>query len=251
MSFIKHFGRNTKGRDLAIGDIHGHFDKAMAALLAVGFDPACDRVFSVGDMIDRGPQSHLVLDWLQQPWFHAVRGNHEQMCVDRIETYLHMVNGGSWFVGMTLDEQRPYVDAMAQLPVAIEVETESGLVGIVHADPVAPDWGRLRRLLAQPHGHDGFVQACMWSRDRVNSAFDADVSGIRAVVVGHTPMERMKTLGNVVYIDTGAWLPEDRFPGKQFTVLDLATLTRAEAPSRLFGVEKDEARTLMAERTGL
>ena len=39
---------NIRGRDLAVGDIHGHFQRLEQCLEAVGFDPAVDRLFSVG-----------------------------------------------------------------------------------------------------------------------------------------------------------------------------------------------------------
>jgi serine/threonine protein phosphatase 1 len=79
---IAHFDRNTRGRDLIVGDIHGCFSRLGAHLNYLQFDPARDRLFSVGDLIDRGPESEHALEWLAQPWFHAVKGNHEEaaMC---------------------------------------------------------------------------------------------------------------------------------------------------------------------------
>lgn len=74
---IKRFAANTAGRDFAVGDIHGHFTRLQAALDTAGFDPATDRLFSVGDLVDRGPECRDVLDWLAKPWFHPVRGNHD------------------------------------------------------------------------------------------------------------------------------------------------------------------------------
>lgn len=234
MSLIKHFERNSRGRDLIIGDIHGHFAKAYAALLNVGFDPEVDRVFSVGDLVDRGPESVNVLDWLAKPWFHAVRGNHEQMCIEQVDEYMHMVNGGGWFIGLTPYEKREYIEAFFALPFAMTIDTDEGRVGVVHADPVGSSWDRLEQHLSADKPEDGYMQALIWSRDRISSAFDAPVTGVRAVVVGHTPVEQMTSLGNVIYIDTGAWLPESRFPGKQFTVLDAATLSKAYSPVREF-----------------
>lgn len=74
---IKRFGINTSGKDWAVGDIHGHFTLLQKALDAVGFDQAVDRLFSVGDMVDRGPECEDVIRWLNLPWFHPVRGNHD------------------------------------------------------------------------------------------------------------------------------------------------------------------------------
>ena len=48
---------NKVGRDFVVGDVHGMFDRVAQALTKVQFNPSRDRLFSVGDLIDRGPQS--------------------------------------------------------------------------------------------------------------------------------------------------------------------------------------------------
>ena len=73
------FEENTKGLDYVLGDIHGRFDLVYQNLKEVGFDTARDRLFCVGDLIDRGPYSHHVVEFLQSSYVHAVRGNHEDM----------------------------------------------------------------------------------------------------------------------------------------------------------------------------
>jgi serine/threonine protein phosphatase 1 len=236
---IKRLSPNTQGRDLLIGDIHGFFTKALQALLEVGFNPAVDRVISVGDLVDRGPEPHMALEWLAQPWFHAVRGNHEQACLEDIPAYNRAMLGGGWFIGLTDAERLPYTDAFRELPYAIEIETDEGLVGVVHADPMASDWARVREILTSPDPEEGFLQGLMWSRTRIERMDWDMVEGVRAVVVGHTPVEHWTSLGNVYYIDTGAWLPADRHPGRVFTILDAATLAPAYL-SRLEWPEKAE-----------
>ena len=64
---IRRFARNPLGRDLAVGDIHGYFSRLEQTLNQAGFDPARDRLFSVGDLTDRGPDSTAVLEWLAEP----------------------------------------------------------------------------------------------------------------------------------------------------------------------------------------
>ena len=55
---IVHHEPNTKGgRDLVAGDLHGYFDTLEEALKTLRFDPAHDRLFGVGDLVDRGPRS--------------------------------------------------------------------------------------------------------------------------------------------------------------------------------------------------
>lgn len=219
---IKRFAVNTKGRDFAVGDIHGHFTKLQAAIDAVGFDPAVDRLFSVGDMVDRGPESDQAIEWLAKPWFHAVRGNHEQMIIDaqrHAGTDMHFINGGAWFYSLPPDERMSIADALADLPLAIEVETADGLIGIVHADCPYLDWSEMVAALEGGDAEAEHVSAiCQWSRRRIQAEDATCVTGVRAVVVGHTPLRQSAVLGNVYHIDTAAWM------GGYFTLLNLHTL---------------------------
>ena len=229
MDLIKKFTRNTAGRDLLVGDIHGCFTKLQQALAAVGFNPeAGDRLFSVGDLVDRGPESLSAQEWLAKPWFHAVRGNHEQFAVEfasgNCAADLYAYNGGAWNIGRFAWEQRLTADAFAALPLAIELETASGLVGIVHADCPFAQWSDL--VAALEAGSDrALQQSLQWGRDRANGLLDGPVQGVRAVVCGHTPMQRVTSLDNVLFIDVGAWIPSR---GADFAILDAETLQPAK-----------------------
>ncbi|MBN9472619.1 MAG: serine/threonine protein phosphatase [Bordetella sp. SCN 67-23] len=212
---------NRHGRDIAVGDIHGHFTRLRAALDRAGFDPATDRLFSVGDLVDRGPESGQVLDWLALPWFHAVRGNHEDIAIryakgNPVDQTSYIANGGAWFVTQPLARRHVYAEAFARLPLAREIETQVGLVGIVHADSPVRDWSRLAWSLRLWRAAR---DRAMWSRDRLQDENASGVAGLRALVVGHTPVDDPVVLGNVHHIDTGGWMPNGRF-----TLLDLATL---------------------------
>ena len=93
------FDHNVDGRDFVVGDLHGCYDMFQAELNKVNFDFEIDRMFSVGDLIDRGTQNIECLDLLHQPWFHAVKGNHEDMfynCFMHGEENIYLVNGGQW-----------------------------------------------------------------------------------------------------------------------------------------------------------
>jgi serine/threonine protein phosphatase 1 len=223
VSRVKRFAANTAGRDFAVGDIHGHFTRLQVALDSAGFDPAADRLFSVGDLVDRGPECRDVLVWLDKPWFHPVRGNHDDYVVrfDTCDSENWVYNGGSWFAGLAWDEQREFAIQFAELPIAIEVETPGGLVGIVHADCPFPSWDQLRAELESPESNKRLKQvqnSCMWSRSRIQDCDICGVEGLRALVVGHTPLRQTAVLGNVHYIDTAGWMDG------HFTLLNLTTL---------------------------
>lgn len=225
VSRVKRFAANTAGRDFAVGDIHGHFTRLQAALDAADFNPSVDRLFSVGDLVDRGPECRDVLTWLDKPWFHPVRGNHDDYVVrfDTCDADNWMYNGGSWFAGLSLFEQKEFAVHFAELPIAIEVETALGLIGIVHADCPFPSWDQLPTELESPESSKRLKQvqnSCMWSRSRFEHQETHGVEGVRAVVVGHTPTRTPATLGNVIHIDTAGWMPDRGY----FTLLDLNTL---------------------------
>ncbi|MDB5777592.1 MAG: phosphoprotein phosphatase [Herbaspirillum sp.] len=230
---IEHYEINTAGRDLIVGDIHGYFTRLQACLDGVGFDPAIDRLFSVGDLVDRGPESRLALEWLEKPWFHAIAGNHEDMAIrfpnGNMDAENYIANGGGWNVANTDWERIQFADAFAALPIAIELETAGGLIGIVHADCPMSTWGGFIAELRDPNisksRRRALIDSAQWSRARIESSWSGGVPDVRAVVVGHTPLLQFTSLGNVLYIDTGGWFPENK--GGNFTLLDAATLQPA------------------------
>ena len=70
---------NLQGRDFIVGDLHGHPDVLRRLMDHVAFDYDMDRLFSVGDLVDRGPNSAGALDLLEAPSFYPVLGNHDAM----------------------------------------------------------------------------------------------------------------------------------------------------------------------------
>lgn len=63
----------------AIGDIHGCFKTLTRLLRRIAFDPREDRLWLVGDLVNRGPRSLEVLRWAveQDGRLVAVLGNHD------------------------------------------------------------------------------------------------------------------------------------------------------------------------------
>ena len=69
-------------RHFVFGDIHGRYTTFRSLLETIGYDSSTDVIYSVGDMIDRGPDSVSVVKFFQQPHCHAILGNHEQMVLN-------------------------------------------------------------------------------------------------------------------------------------------------------------------------
>lgn len=148
---IRRFEANTKGRDFIIGDLHGKLYFLKTLLNYVDFNHEQDRLFSVGDLIDRGENSAGCLALLKEPWFHAVMGNHEQMLIDFLmvrqgkasrfgtdileSNHLFTMNGDWWYQGdkgrsLALD----ILKDQSIMPSIITVGEGSGRFNIVHAE---------------------------------------------------------------------------------------------------------------------
>ena len=73
-------------RLLAMGDIHGMFDRFLEVWDAVQFRPDEDEIVFLGDYTDRGHQNAAMMKWVMahegEPGMVFLRGNHEAMCAD-------------------------------------------------------------------------------------------------------------------------------------------------------------------------
>jgi Calcineurin-like phosphoesterase len=216
---IKDVRPNASERMYAIGDIHGRLDLLDRAIAAIRQDvaehgPAALTV-TLGDYVDRGPQSRGVLDRLiENPFptsYVALKGNHETL----LEAFLDdPTTGAHW-------RQQGGVETLRSYGIQV-----GGLMGGRFA--AARD--QLRAAL--PAAHIQFLNSLKTSFSRGNYFFchagvrpgvpldrqsDEDLLWIRneflgsgvdfgkIVVHGHTPGPRPEVLPNRIGIDTGAF----------------------------------------------
>lgn len=224
------------GRDWVCGDIHGCFSLLEQQLEHNGFDPEKDRLFCVGDLIDRGPESVRALEFLDHPWFHAVLGNHERLLLESLEhqpgarsTWCD--NGGSWFFEQVTDkaEEDRWHAEISSLPLLMEVPTSSGVVGIVHGR-VPPGLGWRGFAEALEAGDWSAYGHATWGHYPKTEG-EARIEGVAAVVAGHTLLPEWRCLGNLCQIDTGAFLADQGEGALSLLTLDevLATIFRRSA----------------------
>lgn len=82
-----------------IGDIHGSLDELKELIKDI--DREKIRIFSVGDLIDRGKDSRGVINFMRDNNIECVRGNHEEMAAEAI-SYIrdddkHKLHATDWY----------------------------------------------------------------------------------------------------------------------------------------------------------
>lgn len=217
---IQQYTRNLEGKDYVVGDIHGSFRQLMQILLKMDFDFKKDRLFSVGDLCDRGPHSDEVLKWMDYKWFIPVIGNHETLVLGYAQKLINfdilIKVGADWWFEMEEDKQERIIDYFEKLPIALEIETDYGKVGVVHATCPTNSWEDFKLGLSGEEGYK-YANKAIWTYAKEENK--RKIADIDYVVVGHTTQNEHLQWENVFLIDTGA-----TFHTGYFTLLDLQTL---------------------------
>lgn len=211
---VSRFKRNTMGRDFVVADIHGAFDLLVIAMAEIDFDPEVDRIFSTGDLIDRGDSSDRCTEFIALPYFHSTLGNHESMLLDlykhgdpppQLLEFVAQQNGFGWWLGVSNIKRHEILEAICTLPLVVEVDSSCGKVGIFHADvPKNLNWDDF--IAGIESGYEEIIQTCLWGRERIKDGNMLGISGIDRVFIGHTPQwQGLTRYGNVYALDTGAY----------------------------------------------
>ncbi|NEP16857.1 MAG: serine/threonine protein phosphatase [Leptolyngbya sp. SIO4C1] len=197
------------GRRIFIGDVHGHYDSLMHLIEAVSLE-ADDRLFFVGDLIDRGPQSYQVVEFIRSHQYPCVLGNHEQLLVEAFpKGEAHMPSFQGWLYSggqatlasyRNIDVLFEHIHWIKTLPFYLDL----GDIWLVHAG-VHP-----RRSLQQQTAHE-----FCWIRDLFHS-HDRPYFADKMIVTGHTITFTLPGIqpGQLAQgpgwldIDTGAYHPK-------------------------------------------
>ena len=205
-------------RVLAIGDIHGNFQRLLSLYAKIHFNPAEDLLIFLGDYIDRGPDSLSVLHWImnksREKSVVALRGNHEQLFWEYFanngdgalwhrnggEATCRAIRAASLSEPALLDRCLAFI---ADRPCSFSLTVQGQKFFFCHAgiEPTTP------LCQQQP-------RALLWIRGR----FYREYRGTALSVVGHTPTERFPFGGNapiwlknrILLLDTGSYLPEGK-----------------------------------------
>ncbi len=198
-----------KPRTLIIGDIHGCAQTMQHLIFKEIRLRHMDRLYFVGDLIDRGPRTREVLETiirLQEAGYtvNSVRGNHEEMllnaCHNKYDFLLWIENGGqSTLKSLSVEDpceiSARYLQLIRSFPYYILLDKfilcHAG-VNFNTKEPLAD------------------TQAMLWSR---NLEFIPDRLGGRKLISGHTVHTideiRSSLTSNRIHLDGGCVFNEN------------------------------------------
>ncbi len=238
--------RNAKGRDLVVGDLHGHRSLLEQELDRLRFDPARDRVLSVGDLIDRGPESLATLALIEEPWFHAVLGNHELALLNYLDYYSSRIHSkksfptgaGEW-INAAIDKDQAMVQRLANrlaaLPLVMHVD-DALPFNVVHGD-LHPISSKQEDLAREETVCVHKADAATSSRVNIGEALQSEllslrfrqhsvqvsptpVSDLAMTYAGHSPVRHVTVHNSYVYIDQGVCSRSTKADHRPPTVLE-------------------------------
>ncbi|TVP60125.1 MAG: serine/threonine protein phosphatase [Nodularia sp. (in: Bacteria)] len=169
----------TSQRRIVIGDVHGHYEGLMTLMEAIA--PASDdQVYFLGDLIDRGPKSAQVIDFVKDNNYACLLGNHEQMLLSilngdntsasAMQAWLY--GGGQATIASYEEASIPdeHLDWLKTLPLYLDL----GDIWLTHAgvDPEIP-------LVEQT------AEQFCWIRDEFHSIEQPYFSD-KLMIIGHT-----------------------------------------------------------------
>lgn len=222
-------------RIYAIGDIHGHLDRLREAHALIEadcqrFGPAPNRVVHIGDLVDRGPDSRGVIEFLLEGkaagrnWI-VLKGNHDRLFARFVRT--GEGRDSRLRAGMTwTDADMGGFETLRSYGIERRrLERGNRFLGRVQEAVPEEHLAFVESLpLYHREGHLLFVHAgirpgvpideqdeddLLWIRDE----FLWDMREHEALVVhGHTPTDVPSHYGNRVNIDTGAGWGHDLVP---------------------------------------
>lgn len=180
-------------RHIVIGDIHGCFTELIELLERVGASED-DVIVSVGDLVDRGPQSvEVVRFFRERSNAIAVSGNHERKHVRGLFSYSQEITRAQF--GPTYPEA---VQWMASLPYYLELDDAI----VVHAAvmPGVPLPEQKEQILCGTVSGEKELASLLGGREW-HEVWDGD----KPVIFGHHVVEQpLVRPGRVYGIDTGA-----------------------------------------------
>jgi hypothetical protein len=224
------FEENTEGHDVIVGDVHGE----VSILASIVKDlKSNDRLFIVGDLVDRGEDSLKVMRFINsynqesgKQRIIPIKGNHEVLLERYIKTLQHpddftfvermeikdnyFYNGGEWTQKLKASELEELRLLLLPLPIIIHVKAvnDNDKFNIVHADMPISDKTLLEKIASNDLTlTDDQKFYAVWARN--NGEIPTTDNGRTATSIpaycGHTILEGVRSKTNHINLDFGSY----------------------------------------------
>ncbi len=206
--------RNNNGRRLFVGDLHGCLRELDLLLNEFRFRPGVDTLFSVGDVIGKGPEVAGTLRRLRELNAGVVCGNHDQHVLTawRMAPSERKLHHSEYLRSLGNDAEE-WLAYIASWPTFLEMDD----VILVHAglEPGQDDLTKMhRRILTRIRTWDGKGEAL---HTRNDPPWFECVHPVKTVVFGHWAERGLVDLSRFKGLDTGCvygrlltgWCPEE------------------------------------------
>ncbi len=205
----------------AIGDVQGCYDELQALLRAIAFDVRADRLWFVGDLVNRGPKSLEVLRFVRGLGSRAVvvLGNHDLHLVSQYERFERTRADDTLEGVLQAPDAMELVDWLRERPL---MHVEGGFA-MVHAG-LLPQWSvsRARSLAAEVEaalrgpGYRDFLEHMYGSRPEAWSDTLAGWDRLRVIVNAMTRLRFCTAEGRMDFRAKGTEAPPGYAPWFEF-----------------------------------
>jgi bis(5'-nucleosyl)-tetraphosphatase (symmetrical) len=196
----------------AIGDVQGCFDELQALLVRIGFNAQHDRLWFVGDLVNRGPKSLEVLRFVKALGDRAivVLGNHDLHLITQFEGFERKREDDTFTDVLGAPDAKALVDWLRARPM-MHLE---GQWAMVHAG-LLPQWGidrasslarEVEAALRAP-GYRDFLANMYGSRPEAWNDALAGWDRLRVIVNAMTRMRFCTPEGGMEFRASGAEAP--------------------------------------------
>ena len=185
-------------RTIFIGDVHGCYKELKILLKEVSFEKEKDRLIFVGDLINKGPASIEVLDYVITNKFECILGNHEWGFLKALENKVYRRKRFETLYEEMGKKRDTYIEWMKNLPLFIEdkhfICIHGGLEPNIPLNKQRPEIATRIRT---------------WGGDEEDMDNPADppwyefYHGEKPVIFGHWAMKGSVLRENAIGIDTG------------------------------------------------
>ncbi len=170
-----------------LSDIHGRKDKYYRLLEKINLQKE-DKLFILGDVIDRGPDGiSLLQEIMENPQITLMLGNHEYMMREALEHPKNLMDLRRWYNNggkvthdaynaLPEDEKEVILSFINELPVNMTITLNHHQYLLVHGAPMS-------MFSSDLYSYLDAVQFSVWHRLEMNTP----VTEGETIIFGHTP----------------------------------------------------------------